>query len=114
MRSRRRRRRSRRSRTATSVWRARPLLPTSSRAKCISAASKDEAKRIASRLLIHHAVAQRADAGNLDLEHVTGLHPQGWIAAVTHPFPRAGGDHVTRDQWRGFPTGGEYLRHRIE
>src|SRR4030095_472482 len=45
-------------------------------------------------LLIHHTGAQRADAGNLDLEHVAWLHPQGRIAAVTGALRGASGDHV--------------------
>src|SRR5262249_46072500 len=71
-------------------------------------------KGIASRLLIHHAVAQRADAGNLDLEHVAGLHPQRRIAAMTDPFRRAGGDHVARRKRREVRAEGDDLRHGID
>src|SRR4029077_3588728 len=47
-----------------------------------------------SRLRIHHLVAQHADAGDLDLEHIAGLHPQLRTAAMADAFGRAGRDHV--------------------
>src|SRR2546421_11259370 len=41
-------------------------------------------------LLIHDAVAQRADNGDLDFQHVAGLHVDGRVAAVADAFGRAG------------------------
>src|SRR5262244_1527737 len=49
-----------------------------------------------SLLLIHHAAAQGADAGDFDLEHIAGLHPYRRIAAVADALGRAGRNHVAR------------------
>src|SRR5262249_21864226 len=78
------------------------------------ATSSTKGERTASRLLVHHAVAQRTDAGNLDLEHVTGLHRQWWIAAMADPFRRPGGDHVARQERREVRAERDDLRHRID
>src|SRR5262249_2401384 len=84
------------------------------RVNALEATSSAGGERTASHLLVHHAVAQRTDAGDLDLEHVTGLHPQWWIAAMADPFRRAGGDHVTRQERREVRAERDDLRHRID
>src|SRR6516225_7781024 len=84
------------------------------RVNALEATSSARGERTASRLLVHHAVAQRTDAGNLDLEHVTGLHPQWWIAAMADAFRRAGGDHVARQERREVRAERDDLRHRID
>src|SRR5258708_10940075 len=62
-------------------------------------------------LLVHHAAAQRADSGNLHLEHVARFHPQRRIAAMTDPFRRAGGDHIARGERGEIEAVGYVLMH---
>src|SRR5215471_16691108 len=46
-------------------------------------------------------VAQNADpAIDLDLDDISRLHPQGWLAGKADPFRRARGNHVARRQRR--------------
>src|SRR2546430_15542186 len=48
--------------------------------------------------LVDDIDAQGADAGNLDLELVAGLHPERWLAAEPDAVRRSGGDDVARLQ----------------
>src|SRR6516165_8622136 len=70
------------------------------RVNALEATSSAGGERTASHLLVH--------------EHVTGLHPQWWIAAMADPFRRAGGDHVTRQERREVRAERDDLRHRID
>jgi len=56
---------------------------------------------------VDHAIAQRPDLRNLDLEHIAGLHPQRRIAAMADAFGRAGRDDIA---WR---EGGDTQRLSI-
>src|SRR5882724_10107945 len=45
-----------------------------------------------------HAVADRAQVLDRDLDDVSGQEPDRRLAGEAHAAGRAGGDHVTRDQ----------------
>src|SRR5262249_35037986 len=64
--------------------------------------------------LVHDRAAQRADAGDLDLEHVAGLHPERRIAAVAHALGRAGCNDITRRQRREVLGESGGLRGRVD
>src|SRR5215469_2495284 len=62
---------------------------------------------------VDDAVAQRADARDLDLEYIAGLHPERRIAAVADAFRRAGRDHIARRKLREVGAERDDLRDRI-
>ena len=70
--------------------------------------------RFSAYCLVHDAVAQRADAGNLDFEHVAGLHPERRIATMADALRCAGGDDVARRERREIRAERNDLRHRID
>src|SRR5712692_9140491 len=66
------------------------------------------------RRLVHDSAAQRTDAGNLDFQHVAGLHPYRRIAAVPDALGRPGRDDVAGREFREIRAEGDDLRHRID
>jgi hypothetical protein len=66
--------------------------------------------------LVHHAVAQCADAGNLDLHGIAGLHPQRRLANEADAFRGAGGNDVAeveRQQHREIGDDGGYVEDQV-
>src|SRR5438270_4036773 len=67
-----------------------------------------------STLLVHDPAAQRADAGDLHLQHIAGLHPDGRRAAVADAIGRSGGDHVAWRKRGEVGAEGDDLRDRVD
>src|SRR5690606_41501153 len=70
------------------------MLPVS--AAAIAASGREYVGRASVRRLIDDGIRERADAADLDLDDVSGLHPERRVAGGADAARRTGRDHVAR------------------